>query len=46
MREWIDAEIDVAAMMSDAASMNHLWLHEMDPRDVPRQWLRGAFEFL
>lgn len=46
VREWIDAEVDVAAMMSDAASMNRLWLHEMDPVKVPRQWLRGAFEFL
>lgn len=45
-REWIDSEVDVAAMMSDAASMNRLWLHEMDPHNVPRQWLRGAFEFL
>jgi hypothetical protein len=46
VREWIDAEVDVGAMMSDAASMNRLWLHEMDPHNVPRQWLRGAFEFL
>ncbi len=46
VREWIDAEVDVAAMMSDAASINRLWLHEIDPRNVPRQWLRGAFEFL
>ncbi|OZI46939.1 PIN domain-containing protein [Bordetella genomosp. 5] len=46
VREWIDAEVDVAAMMSDSASMNRLWLHEMDPHNVPRQWLRGAFEFL
>jgi hypothetical protein len=46
VREWIDAEVDVETMMSDAASMNRLWLHEMDPQNVPRQWLRGAFEFL
>ncbi|WP_404303077.1 hypothetical protein [Alicycliphilus denitrificans] len=46
VREWIDTEVDVAAMMFDPASMNRLWLHEMDPRNVPRQWLRGAFEFL
>jgi hypothetical protein len=46
VREWIDAEVDVAAMMCDRASMNRLWLHEMDPCNVPRQWLRGAFDFL
>jgi len=46
VREWLDSEVDVVAMLGDAASMNRLWLHEMDPTAVPRQWLRGAFEFL
>lgn len=45
-REWLDSEVDVAAMLSDAAAMNRLWLHEMDERAVTCQWLRGAFEFL
>lgn len=45
-REWLDSEIDMGAMFVDAASMNRLWLHEMSPVAVPRQWLRGAFEFL
>lgn len=45
-REWIDCEVDVFAMLYDEASMNQMWLHELDPRNVPRQWLRGAFEFL
>ena len=44
--EWIDAELDVGRMVGDAASMNRLWLHEMGPVSVPRQWLRGAFDFL
>lgn len=45
-REWMDSEVDVFAMLYDEASMNQMWLHELDPRNVPRQWLRGAFEFL
>ena len=46
VREWLDNEIDVWAMLSSSASMNRLWLHELDAASVPRQWLRGAFEFL
>lgn len=46
VREWLDSEIDVAAMLSSPESMNRLWLHELDAVAVPRQWLRGAFEFL
>jgi hypothetical protein len=45
-REWIDNEVDVFAMLADDASMNHLWFHELNPRNVPSQWMRGAFEFL
>lgn len=44
--EWLDCEIDVQAMLSSPESMNRLWLHELDPAAVPRQWLRGSFEFL
>jgi hypothetical protein len=45
-REWLDSEVDVFTMLYEEASMNRLWLHELDPSNVPRQWLRGAFEFL
>ncbi|WP_081087772.1 hypothetical protein [Burkholderia stagnalis] len=45
-REWLDNEVDIWAMLATPASMNRLWLHELDPALVPRQWLRGAFEFL
>jgi hypothetical protein len=45
-REWLDCEVDVFTMLGDDESMNHLWFHEMDPRNVPAQWMRGAFEFL
>ena len=45
VREWLDNEFDVFAMLADTKSMNRLWLHELDPRQVPRQRLRGAVEF-
>lgn len=46
VREWLDSEVDVAAMLANPALMNHLWLHELSDSATPRQWLRGAFEFL
>lgn len=46
IREWLDSEINVFAMLASSKSMNQLWLHELNPAAVPRQWLRGAFEFL
>ncbi|MDG9929040.1 MULTISPECIES: hypothetical protein [unclassified Pseudomonas] len=46
VREWLDSEVDVFAMLASSESMNRLWLHELDPAGVPRQWLRGSFEFL
>lgn len=45
-REWLDNEVDVMSMLNDRESMNRLWYHELDARNVPRQWMRGAFEFL
>jgi hypothetical protein len=45
-REWLDNEVDIFAMLANDESMNHLWFHELDPRNVPSQWMRGAFEFL
>ncbi|MGS1011171.1 type II toxin-antitoxin system VapC family toxin [Achromobacter anxifer] len=45
-REWLDNEVDVMAMLADRRSMNRLWFHELDARNVPRQWMRGAFELL
>ncbi|MNK04555.1 hypothetical protein D3C87_224240 [compost metagenome] len=45
-REWLDNEIDVFAMLANNESTNRLWLHELEAQNVPRQWMRGAFEFL
>lgn len=45
-REWLDSEIDVAAIESEPESLTQLWFYEISPADAPRQWTRGAFECL
>jgi hypothetical protein len=45
-REWLDAEIDVAALISSTDSMTRLWFVEIGIEEAPRQWTRGAFECL
>lgn len=45
-REWLDSEVDVAAIAASPESLTKLWYYEITPNDAPRQWARGAFEFL
>lgn len=45
-REWLDSEIDVAAIGASPESLTKLWYYEITPKDAPRQWVRGAFELL
>jgi hypothetical protein len=45
-REWLDSEVDVAAIKDSQESLTELWYYEIAPSDAPRQWVRGAFEFL
>jgi hypothetical protein len=45
-REWLDSEIDVAAIAASPESLTKLWYYEITPNDAPRQWVRGAFELL
>lgn len=45
-REWLDSEIDVAAIAASPESLTRLWYYEITSNDAPRQWLRGAFEYL
>lgn len=45
-REWLDSEIDVAAIAASSDSLTKLWYYEITPNDAPRQWVRGAFELL
>jgi hypothetical protein len=46
VREWMDCQVNFAAMLATPQSVNRLWLHDMQSIAVPRQWLRGSFEFL
>lgn len=45
-REWLDSEIDVAAIRMSPESLTRLWYYEIRPSDAPRQWTRGAYEYL
>lgn len=44
-REWIDSEIDVAAIAAAAESLTRLWYLEIATTDAPRQWTRAAYEY-
>lgn len=45
-REWLDAEINVATISESPESLARLWYYEVESRELPRQWIRGCFEFL
>lgn len=45
-REWIDSEVDVTAILRMPDKLTELWYYQISATDMPRQWLRGAFEFL
>lgn len=45
-REWLDSEIDVAAIAAEPESLTRLWYYEIAPVDARRQWIRGGYEFL
>ena len=39
---WLNADIDVKAMLSDKAGWISFWLYDVDLHAVPRCWLRWA----
>lgn len=45
-REWIDSEVDINAIFESPDKFTQLWYYQMSAEDTPRQWLRGAFEYL
>jgi len=45
-REWLDYFIDVSKIESQSDSLAELWYNEISSSELPRQWLRGAFEYL
>ncbi len=44
--EWLDSEIDLAAIAAVPESLTKLWYYEITANDAPRQWVRGSFELL
>jgi hypothetical protein len=40
--DWLGAYVDLVALRRDAHVFTSFWLHEVDVRQVPRQWLRWA----
>jgi hypothetical protein len=45
-REWIDSEVDITAISTSPESLTKLWFYEIAAIDAPRQWIRGAYEYL
>jgi hypothetical protein len=43
---WLDADVDVRAMLSDRAGWVSFWFYDVDHFVVPRCWLRWAFNYL
>ena len=44
--EWLRGEIDLELMLFDSTSLRRFWLQEVQSVNMPRHWLRWAFEFL
>jgi hypothetical protein len=45
-REWLDYFIDVSNIKAQSDSLTELWYRDILSSELPRQWLRGAFEYL
>lgn len=45
-REWLDSLIDVSKVKAQSESLTELWYYQVSGYELPRQWLRGAFEYL
>lgn len=45
-REWLDCFVDVRKVLNEPESLVDLWISDVTPNDLSRQWLRGGFEFL
>ncbi len=45
-RDWLAGEIDLRMMLFQSDDLTRFWLHDVDLLNMPRHWLRWAFEFL
>jgi hypothetical protein len=43
---WLDADVDVRAMLSDSEGWVSFWFYDVDLQAVPRCWLCWAFDYL
>lgn len=44
--EWLDPEVDLDLMLFQRASLRRFWVQDVQSVNMPRHWLRWAFEFM
>jgi hypothetical protein len=44
--DWLGPFLDLQRVAHEQASWNHLWLHEVQTEELPREWLRWAVGWL
>lgn len=44
--DWLAPFLDVARVARERGSWNHLWWHEVEAQEAPREWLRWAVGWL
>lgn len=44
--DWLGGDIELEMMLLQAESLGKFWLHDVETLNMPRHWLRWAFEFL
>jgi hypothetical protein len=44
--DWLGGDLELDMMVFQEASLEAFWLHDVELMNMPRHWLRWAFEFL
>jgi len=44
--EWLGGDVELGMLSFDQASLRTFWLHDVTMINMPRHWLRWAFQFL
>lgn len=44
--DWMESEVDLTALRASSSTLLHFWLYEVQTGNMPRHWIRWAFEFL
>jgi hypothetical protein len=45
-RDWLSSEVDLSRTTADPASWLQFWFYDVEAKNMPRFWLRWAFEHL